>query len=264
MAADGAAARQIVEMTVKEMASGHRGKTRYRDPLIGYAGADDPRWEGLRDTVVPGHFLPSEVLPGARSIAAFFLPFEDSIVKGNKAAEFVSYEWSVAYIETNTLLGEITAEIEKRLKNVEISAAWQKPTHNYDPALMRARWSHKSAAVIAGLGGLGLHQMLITRSGCAGRVSSIVIGVDIPVDTPQEGAVQPAPRVCGFSDGKCDYCLRICPGSAITGSGLDKIKCRARLTANGNYLRSKGFESLISDVCGKCATGPCSRSAFGL
>ena len=46
--------------------------TAYREPLVGFASADDPRFEGLRDTV-PGHRLPQDLLPGARTVIVLFL-----------------------------------------------------------------------------------------------------------------------------------------------------------------------------------------------
>ncbi len=39
---------------------------------------------------------------------------------------------------------------------------------------MACAWSHKSAAAIAGLGSFGLHRMLITDAGCAGRCGSLL------------------------------------------------------------------------------------------
>jgi epoxyqueuosine reductase QueG len=50
--------------------------------------------------------------------------------------------------------------------------------HNCDPATLTCPWSHKSVAVIAGLGSFGLHRMVITDAGCAGRFGSPVIAAE--------------------------------------------------------------------------------------
>ncbi|WP_338094171.1 hypothetical protein [Methanorbis furvi] len=39
------------------------------------------------------------------------------------------------------------------------------------------RWSHRHFAVLAGLGTFGVNNMLITRMGCYGRVSSFAASI---------------------------------------------------------------------------------------
>jgi ferredoxin len=52
---------------------------------------------------------------------------------------------------------------------------------------------------------------------------------------------------------RCDYCLKACPVSAISRTGIDKQKCYRHLLEVDRY-----FEDLpLTDVCGKCACGPC-------
>lgn len=275
MAAE-AAAREIIEGTVRAMAAGHAGVTRYREPVFGYAGANDPAWRELRDRHVPGHLLPSDVLPGAQSVACFFLPFSREIVLANARARVCADEWALAYLETNALLAGICRELQSRLEKAGVRSAWQRPTHNYDPALLRSTWSHKSAAVIAGMGTFGLHQMLITERGCAGRVSSIVVDVNLagsagPALSRQTGDGRPAagsrawdrPPSCGFLAGKiCNACMKRCPVSAITEHGVDKQACQHRLNEVAAYFAKR--TSIPGqpvpgkvDACGKCATGPC-------
>ena len=52
-----------------------------RGPLIAAAAADDPRWLELRRVAHPDHRLPEELLPGARSVVAWFLPFQPWLVR---------------------------------------------------------------------------------------------------------------------------------------------------------------------------------------
>jgi len=119
--------------------------------------------------------MPEELLSGARSVVAFFVPFPTSVVRANsRHRETVALEWALAYVETNQLLRRITDHLIKLLAERGIGAAAEPPTDNFDPVTLVSRWSHKSVAVIAGLGSFGLHQMVITDAGCAGRFGSLM------------------------------------------------------------------------------------------
>ncbi len=56
----------------------------YRTPLVAYARADDPRFEKLA-SLVPGHLYPRDLLPAAKSVCVFFLPFAETIVEAKMA-----------------------------------------------------------------------------------------------------------------------------------------------------------------------------------
>ena len=78
------------------------GVTAYRTPLVGFASATDPRASGeLQRIVEPTHFLPEDMLPGARTVVSFFLPFAAWVVEANAQDRHrVAREWPVAYLET--------------------------------------------------------------------------------------------------------------------------------------------------------------------
>jgi epoxyqueuosine reductase len=109
-------------------------------------------------------------------VISFFLPFEPMVVEANaQHREKVAREWVVAYAETNDFIGRITKALTERLAERGIRAAAEPATHNFDPVTLVSRWSHKSVAVIAGLGSFGLHHLVITDAGCAGRSGSLVV-----------------------------------------------------------------------------------------
>jgi len=226
--------------------------TRYRDPLVGFALATDPRFLELRDSVEPTHLLPEDLLPGAQSVISFFLPFAEEVVKANRAdRNQIAREWAVAYIETNALINRITQELIAVLAERDVQAATQPATHNWDPVTLISPWSHKSAAAIAGLGSFGLHHMLITDAGCAGRFGSLVVDVPLePTSSPETPVVQ---RCSFFIDGSCKACIHRCPSGALTESGIDKQRCYRWLLQVVDRFREMG----LADVCGKCAMGPC-------
>lgn len=244
----------IVESIRREAA--HSGNvTEYREPLVGFASAADPRFGELRRIVEPTHFLPEQMLPGARSAVAFFLPFAPWVVEANaEDRSKVAREWPVAYLETNALIERITGGLIEALAGRGVRAAAAPATHNYDMETLTCRWSHKSVAVIAGLGSFGLHRMVITEAGCCGRFGTLVLDADLAFTPPPIRE-----RCLYFFDGSCRECVDRCPVNALGIDGsIDKQRCNHRLLGLG---KASGLEPL-ADACGKCAIGPCSlRSA---
>lgn len=248
---------EFIDLTIKRVVREADTITEYRQPLVGFASAEDPRFGDLLRVVHPAHWFPQDLLPGAKSVVAFFLPFAPWVVEANaQHREQVAREWAVAYIETNALIGRITSHLIEALAERGVHAAAEPATHNFDPQSLVSHWSHKSAAVIAGLGSFGLHQMAITDSGCAGRFGSLVLDAELP-STPS----QPKERCLYYHDASCLECVLRCPANALDETvPLDKQRCDSRL-----HSVSREFEHLgLADVCGKCAIGPCSlQSAVG-
>jgi epoxyqueuosine reductase len=241
----------FIETTIRQMVAGAGTATAYRQPLVGFAAADDERFAELRRVAEPSHLLPADLLPGARSVVSFFLPFAPWVVEANaRHRTKVAREWAVAYVETNALIGRITAHLVEALASQGVRAAAEPATHNFDTVSLVSRWSHKSVAVIAGLGSFGLHQMVITDAGCAGRFGSLVLDAPLPV-APHP----PRERCLYFYDGSCLECVQRCPAGALDADEpLDKQACYRRLLEV-----AAGYEDLgLADVCGQCAIGPCS------
>ncbi len=227
-------------------------ETRYRPPLVGFADAADPRFLQLREVAEPTHLLPGDLLPAARSVVSFFLPFAEEIVKANRAQpREVACQWALAYVETNALINRIAQRLITSLAERGVQAAAEPATHNWDPVTLISRWSHKSVAAIAGLGSFGLHHMLITDAGCAGRFGSLVLDAALEPTSAPGTAVRERCRY--LRDGSCMICVQRCPVGALTEKGLDKRRCYEWLLQVADRFRQLG----LADVCGKCATGPC-------
>lgn len=236
---------------IEEVAS-DKNQTQYRRPLVAFAAADNPLFEQLKELVEISHMLPGDLLPGARSVVAYFLPFVKLTVEANRRPKAaISVAWCKAYIETNQLIGQISAKLIAALAEKGIRAAAEPATHNFDSKTLVSRWSHKSVAVIAGLGSFGLNQLVITDSGCAGRFGSLVIDADLEISP-----ITQKERCRHYYDQSCDECLKLCPVRAIsTEKHLNKQLCWKRCLSN-----ARTFEKLSggwADVCGDCATGRC-------
>ena len=71
----------------------------------------------LKDVVSPSHALPKDFLPEAKTVVAYFIPFDEVIVKSNIEGKESSKIWAKAYIETNQLILDLNIFIKNELKN---------------------------------------------------------------------------------------------------------------------------------------------------
>jgi epoxyqueuosine reductase QueG len=239
-----------IRQAVAEHAAHPGIQTRWGEPLVGYAAADDGIFRELKAVASPQHFLPRELLPEARTVVAFFLPFQRDVARSNLDGELPSPEWSRAYMETNNLITAVCARLKAALEAHGLSAAVTPATHNYDPVTLLSRWSHRHVAYAAGLGAFGLNNMLITPAGCCGRLGSFVTSARMEPDPRHAG------EACLFRhDGSCGRCARRCPVRALSPKGFARQRCGERVTQNAAINPPWAPAS----VCGKCLVGlPCS------
>lgn len=238
----------LIYKTIQDMVENSEIKTGYRQPLVGFARANDSLFQEIKDHISEKYLLPSDLLADAKTVVSFFLPFEESIIQSNRSEKEPSLEWLTAYAETNLLLADISEEIIRVLENENIKAVTVKPTDNFDRETLISFWSHKHTAYVAGLGTFGHNKMLITKAGVAGRFGSVVFNQEIQ---PTE---RPGTEFClRHSNQTCTYCINHCPVGALKEEGLDKQKC---------YLHLNQFKYQLPEIgpcnaCGKCAVGPC-------
>ena len=224
--------------------------TDWEAPLIAFASATDPAFDRLRAAVGRSHKTPRELFPTSETVVVYFLPFVREIVESNDSIGKSSEQWARAYVETNKLIIDMNEHLVKELKDFGIGALSLVPTYNFDPETLTAGWSHKHAAFIAGLGTFGLHKMIITEKGCAGRLGSFLIDTEIP----------PSPRpffeYCLYKYNRsCRKCVDKCTFGALREDSYDRFACHEILKGNNERYGHLG----PSDVCGKCATMvPCS------
>lgn len=234
-------------------------QTLYRTPLIGYLDADDGQFSLLREKVNPDHMLPDDVLRGAKTVVSFFFPFTEELVmlnRGRKDEPHIS--WLYAYAQTNALISKTCERLQDALIPFNIRTEWVDPTHNFDSRTLLSHWSHKSIGYMAGLGRFGLHQMVITPSGCAGRFGSIVLDFHLAPSAPllpADAGVCPA-----LEGGVCDACIKACPVGAISPDGVDKRKCFNHINEIDARFRDEVGDMV--DACGKCAVAACALKNF--
>lgn len=245
---------QTVKQFIEESAARIESREYFRTPLVGFSSADDPLYDRIVEIVGPHHLRPKDFLANAKTVISFFIPFREAAVTNNRGGGLVADLWGQSYLEANKLINSISAELCDLLKAKGFDAASVAATHTYDRKTLKAGWSHRSAAFVAGLGRFGLNRMLITRLGCAGRFGTVFTSAEIPASE----RIEDEPCLY-YQSGGCRACLKICPVQAVTENGFDRFKCHEQLLANKDYLSEKGMPA---DVCGKCVVaGPCAFKA---
>ncbi len=226
----------------------------WRKPLLATAKADE-RFDVLRRIVVEDHALPQDLLPSARSVVVFFVPFVKALAVENHKEEIPCRNWGIAYEATNGIINSLCEHIRDHLKTQGFKAAMTPATHNFDHAKLVSRWSHKHLGYLAGLGRFGVNAQFITPAGCAGRMGSLVTDAELG-DSP----LTEAKEHCLHKNGhKCLVCVKRCPVGAVSEAGIDRKLCWERLKSNRKTAEELAGLEDTTHVCGKCQVFvPCS------
>jgi epoxyqueuosine reductase len=226
----------------------------WSEPIVACASAHDPLLSRLKEVIDPAHAMPRDILPEAESVIVFFLPFRPEFGRENDNAGFnCSRNWGVLYYTTNDLILAVNEHLQRCLENAGHKARITPATHNFDERKLISLWSHKHLGYIAGLGTFGRHHLLITQSGCCGRLGSLVTSMHL-LPTPR-----PDREYCLDKSGReCLGCVSKCIYGGLREDGYDRHACYAQCLTNDSH-----FNDLpLVDVCGKCACEvPCSYTA---
>ena len=195
----------------------------YGIPVIGYASADDPYFESLRGFVNPNHLLPNEVLPDAKTVIAYFIPFVPGMSWINeKPVEERSWHWDMAYGELRDLDVELKQELIGFLDSKGAKAVIPDGRSRHDHKRKASGWSLRHVCYAAGLGTWGMNNMLITRHGCCATYGTIVTNLEIEADELIKE------ELCLYKkDGSCGVCMSNCPTGALKPEGFDRYNCQS-------------------------------------
>jgi epoxyqueuosine reductase len=227
------------------------GRDWWQKPLLATAVVD-ARFDVLPQVAAEDHLLPADLLPGARAVVVFFVPFKESLLAANTGGDRPVRDWAQAYTDTNGMLGELSQILAAALEDRGYESAVMPATKNFDPSKLMARWSHKHLAHLAGLGRFGHNRQIITPVGCAGRLNSFVTEAPLP-DRP----LTDQDEHCLYKSGQeCLKCVARCPVQALTEDEFFRKRCWARLLQN-----AKEWPDLDkAHVCGKCVADlPCTH-----
>jgi len=222
----------------------------WQKPIFAILSADDARFVTLKQLVSFEHLMPFDILSDARSVIVFYIPFTREIVDSNRSKGYASELWAKSYIETNKLILEICDAFETILSDLGFTVGKLPATHNFNSETLISNWSHRHIAEFAGIGSFGINNMIITDSGCCGRLGSFITNADI---TP---LIFPAKERClSKINGTCGVCQQKCPVSAYDFEEFNRKSCYEVCLKNAKHHQSLG----LADVCGKCLVDiPCS------
>jgi len=218
---DNAAIERMIADFIASYSQRRKVETIWRKPLVGFASAEDPIFDQFKEIIRPTHATPREVLRGAKSVVAYFVPFSKELHRENFRMEYYcSRSWAVAYVETNRFISDINDHIRSQLNSRGHRVALIPPTHNFDQRSLMSDWSHRHVAYAAGIGGFGAHNLIITEKGCTGRLGSLVTDLALEASPPsnQEFCLQKA----GID---CLKCVKRCRYGALYANRFDRHAC---------------------------------------
>jgi epoxyqueuosine reductase len=149
------------------------------------------------------------------------------------------------YRTVNMALDQLALKVSRRLENQGFSAYPVPASQLVDWEHQRGLFSHKHAAVEAGLGWIGRSNLLVTS-----RYGSQVRLVSVLTDAPLEPGSR-LNRDCG----SCRACVSVCPASAISDDPalFDHQRCYAQLDT---FVRKHISGQHVCGVCVKaCRPG---------
>lgn len=239
-----------IKRIVLEFESREEITSRWKTPIVGFADAYDPVFDQLKEVAFDEHINPHDILDKAQTVVAYFLPFEEWIPRSNIDGKFSSIEWARAYVETNMLISEINDKLIMFFKERGYDAAKLPAEKNMDYEKLKSVWSNRHVAYIAGVGKFGLNNMLITESGCCGRLGNMLTSLKI------EPTKRTEDEKCLYKDNKsCSVCVDRCVNEALFIDRFDRFKCFEMCQENAVIYEDLG----TPEICGKCLVSlPCS------
>ena len=217
-----------------------------RAPLVAFSSAHDSRYPELKRIIGQWHLNPAEMLLDAESVISYFVPFTKPVVAEPQKVKDGSPLWGEAYAVINPYFTAINEAVSDYLINSGYSATAIPATHTYDPETIECKWSHRSAANIAGLGSFAANRMLITAKGLGGRFCTVITSAKLKAND------KPARDQClNVKNGSCGQCFEICPVGALRPGQFEKFVCQS--VTDRNKELNKGIPILCeADTCGKC------------
>lgn len=138
------------------------GGTDWRKPVVSMARIDRSFIGQLKSRSEIGREMVRKIPKPAESIVTYFVPYSEEIVKGNRKGDYSTLAFADAYIDTNELIDALNDCLLRVLKQRGHNA-WLPPI---------PKWDVRQVAYLAGLGTIGLNNLLITSQGCAGLVGA--------------------------------------------------------------------------------------------
>lgn len=188
---------------------------------------------------------PPEEFPALDNAISIVVKLSDGVV--DSIADAPTYTYFHHYRTVNALIDQITLKIgfllEQNGAHYACVAASQSFGREY-----RGLYSHKKAAVKAGLGCIGKNALFMSEKyGPRVRLGTILTDMDLSAGY----AKKLAENLCS----ECDLCVKSCPAMALSGESFDTEKPEKFLvdaSACSQYMKQKFQLIGRGSVCGIC------------
>jgi len=219
-------------------------------PIFAFGSVADEQFTLLKQPSVIGkHFMhPKEWLPQSKTVISYFLPFSESVKKGNRRnMSWPTEEWLHGRIEGQSLLNKLCIHLKSELMNAGYNSVvptldgrfWSNANHLNHEEKFTSNWSERHVAFICGLGTFGLSKGLITPKGISGRFGSIITELYLSSDKREYENIYEYCSMCG-------KCAKNCPANAISiKNGKNHIIC-------SKFLDKTMEKHKPRYGCGKC------------
>ena len=137
---------------------------------------------------------------------SYVIPMTPEIMAGIQNGPNQAY--ADEYARVNNLINDLSTALSEEIRKHGFRAQALAASVRSDPVNIRGDFPHKTAATRAGLGWIGRHCQLITRTfGSWVRLGTVFTDMGMPYGPPVEK------DFCG----KCNACVEACPAGALQG-----------------------------------------------
>ena len=190
------------------------------DNRMDLCGIADP----TRYHAAPRMVRPEAHLPDARAVVSVAIRYPYAMFR-RAGKEPASSMMSLEVYQNKTIgriLNRATHSIVRLLEDegyngipIPVSGRWRIHPYKDIPSNWCADFSHRHAAVAAGLGEIGLHSLIITeRFGMMQRFCSVITDAPLEPDPMYSG-----PKLCD----RCMACVKVCPAGALNPDELETV-----------------------------------------
>ncbi len=184
------------------------------------------------------------VYPKLVNVISFALPLPEAVVeevgrKGPTKTYFHHYRTCNAYID------HVAFAVTLGIKNAGYDAAYVPASQSVSEDGLCGLLSHKAAALLCGLGGIGQNDLLLTPEfGAAVRLGTVM--TDMPVE-PAQSVENPCTA--------CGRCVEACPSGALMGrmwhpgATLDEIIDAAQCSAHMKKAYRRIGRGVVCGIC---------------
>jgi epoxyqueuosine reductase QueG len=196
---------------------------------------------------IPEKFRPYPALPYAVS---FGVPLSGALISSIQQGPTHTYFHH--YRTTNAFLDQSSLRLQLLLQSQGYNAVYVPASQTVDSDGMRGLFSHKMAATLAGLGGIGQNALFVSsQCGPALRLSTVL--TDYPA---------PAGSMVSNPCTNCGVCVQACPAGALTGAVwqpgmprdelVDARKCSAHIKKAYRDIGRGAVCGICMAVCPLC------------